>query len=213
MRSGGTPHVNGRVRISPRRPHPEKLTNRILDGAFFDRSPEIVARELLGKYLVRRNGQKIVAMPITETEAYGGEDDRASHARHGKTARNAPMFAAPGTLYVYFTYGMHWMANIVCGKEGIPSAVLIRGAGDVSGPARLTKFFAVGKALNGKPLGVETGLWVEDRGDAPENIRRTPRVGVDYAGAWAKKPWRFVCEAGHTRENDLAIRKRQRHGD
>ncbi len=152
-------------------------------------------------------------MPITETEAYGGEDDRASHARHGRTARNAPMFAAPGTLYVYFTYGMHWMANIACGKEGVPSAVLIRGAGEICGPARLTKFLAIDKALNGKPLGVEAGLWVEDRGDAPENIRQTPRIGVDYAGAWAKKLWRFVREANREGETAVLIRERRKRDD
>ncbi len=123
------------------------------------------------------------------------------------------MYAAPGTLYVYFIYGMHWMANIACGKEGVPSAVLIRGAGDIFGPARLTKFLAIDEALNGKPLGAKGGLWMEDRGGAPEIIRRTPRVGVDYAGAWARKPWRFVLEVDHTRETAVAVSQQRKCGD
>ena len=101
---------------------------KVLRPDFFERRPQVVARELLGKFLVRRYRGKIRAYMITETEAYDGSRDLACHARSGKTARNAPMWGKPAHAYVYFTYGMHWMLNIVCGKKGRPSAVLIRGA-------------------------------------------------------------------------------------
>lgn len=165
-----------------------------LDTAFFDRSALVVARDLLGKYVVRRAHGKEVALMITETEAYHGFKDMASHARRGQTLRNAPMFSHPGTIYVYFTYGMHWMLNLVCGKQGLPSAVLIRAAGGVVGPARLTKFLRIDKSLNALIVGKKSGLWVEDRGVKipARQVRRTGRIGVDYSGEWAKKPWRFV---------------------
>lgn len=172
---------------------------KIVRAAFFDRPPQEVARDLLGKYLVRRMDGKTIAAMIVETEAYDGENDLACHARAGKTARNAPMFGHPGTIYVYFTYGMHWMLNLVCGKREYPAAVLIRGletsAGwRIDGPARLTKSLAIDKQLNNKKLGKPSGLWIEDYGVRipSRKIHRTPRIGVAYAGAWAKKPWRFV---------------------
>ena len=119
----------------------------------------------------------------------------ASHARSGRTARNAPMFAEAGTVYVYFTYGMHWMLNIVCRREGYPSAVLIRAVEGISGPARLIRTLQIDKTLNGAKLGKRAGLWVEDRGVRirPRDINQTPRIGVSYAGIWAKKKWRFVA--------------------
>lgn len=134
---------------------------------------------------------------IVETEGYDGERDLACHARSGKTLRNAPMWEAPGRAYVYFTYGMHWMLNLVCGKAGYPAAVLIRGVEGISGPARLTKALKIDKSLNAKKLSRETGLWVEDRGVhiLKNNITRTPRIGVEYAGPYAQKPWRFVLTA------------------
>lgn len=156
---------------------------------------QTVAKELLGKYLVRGGGRTTKAYLIIETEAYDGDGDMACHAARGKTPRNSPMFEHPGTIYVYFTYGMHWMLNIVCREHGFPAAVLIRGVEGITGPARLTKALGIDKQLNGKMLGKETGLWVEDRGAPPAAGRRiisTPRIGVDYAGQWAKKPWRFV---------------------
>ncbi len=172
---------------------------KILGRNFFDSSAPVVARGLLGKYLVRRfaNG-KTVALKICETEAYHGLRDMASHARSGQTLRNAPMFREAGTVYVYFTYGMHWMLNIVCRKKGYPSAVLIRGVEGISGPARLTRALRIGKSLNGAMLGKRAGLWVEDRGVHIRQctIKRTPRIGigVSYAGIWAQKEWRYVIE-------------------
>lgn len=133
---------------------------------------------------------------ITETEAYDGVHDLACHARSGKTARNAPMWGKSGHAYVYFTYGMHWMLNLVSREEGYPAAVLIRGAGEFVGPARLTKGLHIDKHLNGKELNKKNGLWVEDRGVVvhSRDILRTPRIGVAYAGVWAKKSWRFVLK-------------------
>ena len=154
----------------------------------------IVAKKLLGKYLVRRVNGKVRSYKIVETEAYLGAEDLASHARHGLTKRNAPMHGPAGHWYVYFTYGMHYMLNMVTGKNGEPSAVLIRGVGDISGPARLTKALKIGKRFNGKPATKASGLWIEDRGEKinPRSIKKTPRIGVAYAGKWAKKPFRFL---------------------
>ena len=172
------------------------MRGKELKQSFFERPTLIVARELLGKYLVRKRGGSIVALMITETEAYDGFDDKASHASRGQTSRNTPMFSEAGTIYVYFTYGMHWMLNIVCGKEKYPAAVLIRGVESINGPARLTKALGIDKQLNKLSLSKESGLWVEDRGVRflQDDIKRSGRIGVDYAGKWAKKPWRFVLK-------------------
>ncbi len=173
----------------------------VLESAFFDRDPAVVARALLGMFVVRMVEGHEVSLMITETEAYAGAEDRASHARFGKTARTAPMFGPPSTTYVYFTYGMHHMLNVACQAEGMPSAVLIRGAGNIVGPARLTKALAVDRGLSGQPLGKEVGLWFEDRGVvvAAQDIQVTPRVGVEYAGACARRLWRFVVRTASAR--------------
>jgi len=120
---------------------------------------------------------------ITEVEVYDGFKDRASHASRGKTARNYLMFGAPGHWYVYFTYGVHWMLNIVTREKGYPAAVLIRGAcpirdrslqataapgarisNGINGPARLTKALEIGRVMNGLSATKKSGLWIEDRG-------------------------------------------------
>lgn len=172
----------------------------VLRKAFFDRPTPTVARDLLGAFLVRRIGKKTLAFMITETEAYHGFQDKASHASRGQTARNTPMFGEAGTIYVYFTYGMHWMLNIVCGKKTYPAAVLIRGVEGINGPARLTKALKIDKSLNAKKLSQQTGLWIEDRGVqvSTKDILRTPRIGIAYAEEWAHKPWRFVLKKGRT---------------
>lgn len=169
---------------------------KILGPDFFDRPTLTVARELLGKYIVRQMGGKTVALMITETEAYDGFKDKASHAHRGQTLRNTPMFGEPGHIYVYFTYGIHWMLNLVCGKKEYPAAVLLRGAGTIVGPARLTKALSIDKTLNTKPLSKKSGLWIEDRGIVvrPRDIKRTPRVGIHYAEEYVHKPWRFVLK-------------------
>ncbi len=153
-----------------------------------------VARELLGKFLCARRDGKTICLMITEVEAYVGPEDKASHAHRGKTARNFPMFGEAGRWYVYFTYGMHWMLNIVTGPKNFPAAVLIRGVENINGPARLTKKLKIGKRFNNKPASRRMNLWIENHGIKikKQKIKRTPRVGVDYAGKWAKKPLRFT---------------------
>ncbi|HEY4502635.1 MAG TPA: DNA-3-methyladenine glycosylase [Candidatus Paceibacterota bacterium] len=167
---------------------------KVLGIPFFSRPVLQVAPDLLGKFLVRRSGRHEVFSMITETEAYDGERDLACHARNGKTLRNEPLYERAGTIYVYFTYGMHWMLNVVTGEKGYPAAVLIRGLEDVTGPARLTKKFDIDKRLNKKKLGKISGLWIEDRGVVVKkcDIKKTPRIGVHYAGIWAQKSYRFV---------------------
>lgn len=160
---------------------------------FFERSALIVAKELVGKFLVRKIGTREYAFMITETEAYDGFKDKASHAYRGKTKRNEPMFGPAGYWYVYFTYGMHWMLNIVTGQKGYPAAALIRGVVGVNGPARLTKKLKIDKKFNGQKADKRNKLWIEDRGVkiSAKKVKKTPRIGVAYAEEWAEKPYRY----------------------
>src|SRR3990167_6662100 len=114
-----------------------KISPKILPQSFFARPTVIVARELLGKYLVRKENQKTKAHMITEVEAYTGADDMSSHAAMGPTKRNQAMFGAPGHWYVYLIYGMYHCLNIVTETHGTPAAVLIRGLAGVSGPGKV----------------------------------------------------------------------------
>lgn len=167
----------------------------MLRQKFFNRSAEVVAKELLGKFLVQDILGKEYAYMITETEAYEGFEDKASHAHRGKTKRNEVMFRGAGRIYIYLVYGSHHILNIVTGREEYPAAVLIRGLEGVTGPGRLTKKLNISTKLNTRMLGKQTGLWVEDRGVEinDKDIIQTPRIGVEYAGdEWAKKPLRFV---------------------
>lgn len=168
---------------------------KIPDEKFFERPAGIVAKELLGKYLTRRIGKEIKRFVITEVEAYDGFKDKASHASRGMTKRNAPMFGDAGVWYVYFTYGMHWMLNIVAGPKDYPAAVLIRAAEGINGPARLTKFLKIDKKFNNRKSAVKTGLWIEDNAgfkNSKFKIKKFPRIGVSYAGpVWSKKLLRF----------------------
>ncbi len=186
----------------------------VLGAAFFDRDARIVAKELLGKYLVRKVKGKTLAHKIIETEAYLGPEDQASHARHGQTPRNTPMFGAPGRWYVYFTYGMHYMLNIVTGPAGKPSAVLVRAVEEITGPARLTKALKVGKELNTKKAARASGLWIEDRGGivSPRSIRRTPRIGVEYAGEWSLKKFRYLLPSAQTHNSPSRGRAVRKNG-
>jgi len=157
-----------------------------------------VAKELLGKYLVRKIGNKIIREKITETEAYVGPHDLACKSSRGKTEGNKIMYEEAGTIYVYFTYGMHWMLNIVTEEKDFPSAVLIRGTEVTSGPARLTKALSIDKKLNGLKLGEKSGLWIEENlktKNSKLKISKTPRIGIDSSGPiWANKPYRFILE-------------------
>ena len=171
------------------------MTKQKLLKEFFEQPTLTVAKSLIGKYLVRTIGGKTTAYMITETEAYDGFHDKGSHAHRGETPRNSVMFGDGGHIYVYFTYGMHHMLNIVTGKHGFPAAVLVRAVEGISGPGRLTKALGIDKTLNTLPLSRKSGLWVEDRGTKIEkkNIKRTPRIGIRYAGpVWGNKKYRFV---------------------
>ncbi len=173
--------------------------SKVLTQKFFTRKANLVAPELLGKYLVRKIGGRKTALMITETEAYDGFEDKASHASRGLTERNKVMFGPPGRFYVYLIYGMYEMLNIVTGEKGYPSAVLIRGVENFNGPGKLTQALKISRQFNGKLAAPKNDLWLEDRGVIvkKKQIIKTARVGVHYAGShWSRKPWRFVlnCE-------------------
>ena len=176
----------------------------ILKQSFFNRKTLTIAQELMGALLCRKIGNKIIKLPITEVEAYDGPRDKASHASKGKTMRNYPMFGEAGRWYVYFVYGNHWMLNIVTGPKDYPAAILIRGAGNIKGPGRLTKFLSVEKNFNNKIANKKTGLWIEKSSTLKIKkgqtlIKRAPRIGVDYASSiWAKKPYRFIGSGQNT---------------
>jgi len=183
-----------------------------LPTSFYNRPTLTVARELLGARLVRiLDGVKLVGI-ITETEAYFGFDDLASHAKAGRTIRTAPMFGAPGNAYVYFTYGNHWMLNAVTEKEGFPAAVLIRaiqpiegvevmmerrGGRDTLGPGKLTQAMGITKSENQVNLTESgSGLWIEQGIFIPEkSVTKSPRVGLNKTPEpWLSKPWRFLVK-------------------
>jgi len=170
---------------------------RILQRSDFHGPVQDIARGLLGMYLVRKVDGVTTKYRIVEVEAYDGEQDLACHASKGRTKRTEVMYGPAGNWYVYLVYGMHWMLNIVTGDEGYPAAVLIRGVEDISGPGRVTKKLSIDGALNGLPADGQTGLWIEDAGVRikDEDITATPRIGVEYAKEWARKPWRFVLGA------------------
>jgi DNA-3-methyladenine glycosylase len=178
------------------RPSPH---SRVLTRAYFRRPTLQVAKSLLGKYLVRKKGRRVFAGRIVEVEAYIGTEDRACHASKGRTARTEVMFGPAGVSYVYLIYGMYHCFNIVTERGGFPSAVLVRAVEDVDtqalidGPGRVCRFLAIERRLNRLDLTTGETLWVEDRGErtASSAITTGHRIGVDYAGTWAKKPWRF----------------------
>ena len=155
--------------------------------SFFKRSALEVAPDLLGKVLVMGSRRSV----IREVEVYDGIDDLANHASKGKTKRTEVMFEEGGHIYIYLVYGMHHMFNIVTGEVDDPSAVLIRGVEDVSGPGRFTREFGIDMSFNGKMIGDE--IWIEE-GIEMKKIIKTPRIGVDYAGEWALKHYRFLAE-------------------
>ncbi len=169
---------------------------RVVPRRFYDRDAREVAPELLGKLLVDRSGDEVVAARLTEVEAYRGADDPGSHAFRGPTRRNQSMFGRPGTLYVYFIYGMHWCMNAVCGPGEQPHAVLLRAAVPVfgidtirsrrnvrrdrdllSGPARLTEAFGIDGTLDGSDL-VAGPLQILDDGTPPPEPVMTTRIGL-----------------------------------
>jgi DNA-3-methyladenine glycosylase len=190
-----------------------------LARSFYARATEVVARDLLGAMLCRKTADGLVVGRIVETEAYGGRADLASHARAGLTRRTAPMFGEVGHAYVYLIYGMHECLNVVAHEgEAEAGAVLLRAVEPVvgvdlvrsrrgraldsdarlaSGPARLTKAMAVDRSSNGHDLTSGDELWVS-AADAEFTavVAVGSRIGVEYAGEWAARPWRFWV-SGH----------------
>ena len=186
--------------------------NGRLSRRFFARPTLQVARALLGVELVRRLNGVLIAGRVVEVEAYVGPEDSACHASRGRTARTEVMFGLPGHAYVYFTYGVHWMLNVVTERQGFPAAVLIRaveptrglevirrnrgGRPDrelTSGPARLCQAFAIDRLLNGADVVKGKDLFL--RKGVPivlKDVTATPRVGIDYAAPEDRRaPWRF----------------------
>ncbi len=186
-----------------------------LDRSFFARSPRRVARELLGKLLIRDIGKLRLTARIVEVEAYLGESDPAAHAAAGNTARTSVLFGPPGYAYVYFIYGNHYCLNVSCEREGKAGAVLFRalepllgteamarargitlqGPRDLlrltSGPGRLAEAFGITRARdNGRDLtSPNSGLWIAEDGFRATRIQITPRIGISKA---IDRPLRYI---------------------
>lgn len=196
----------------------------LLNRSFFLREDVVViARDLIGKYIVTTFDGEITSGMISETEAYAGITDKASHAFGGRnTARTEVMYMQGGTAYIYLCYGIHSLFNIVTNYRGIPHAILIRAfrpmegihvmerrlgrkAGNrslTSGPGNVAKALGIHYSLSGADLCAErankkeNGIWIEDRGILPANaeIIVTPRIGIAYAGNDALLPYRFLLK-------------------
>jgi len=175
-----------------------------------------LAKNLLGKYLFSKINGQLTGGIITETEAYAGVTDRASHAYNGRrTARTETMYHTGGISYVYFTYGMHHLFNVVTGSEDVPHAVLIRGIYPMTGvdimlhrtgkkvvnyqltngPAKLCRALGITKKQNGISLVGDT-VWITPSKHviAVKDITASPRIGIDYAGEDALLPYRFILD-------------------
>ena len=205
-----------------RKLEPSTPTTRIrpLDRTFFSRDPRRVARELLGKVLVRKEARRKdarLSARIVEVEAYLGENDPAAHSAAGKTLRNAVLFGPPGYAYVYFIYGNHYCLNVSCEPEGRAGGVLFRaleplsgidemaeargieihGPKDLvkltSGPGRLCEAFAVTRARDNDCdlTSAASSLWIGDDGFRARRIRATPRIGITHA---ADKLLRYIID-------------------
>jgi DNA-3-methyladenine glycosylase len=186
-----------------------------LERDFYDRDPQSVSRDLLGKVLMRREGIKLLKARVVEVEAYLGEGDPAAHAAVGRTARNDVLFGPPGHAYIYFVYGNHWCFNVSCLPDGIAGGVLFRALEPLkgieamarsrsvtvktdrdlrlltSGPGRLAEAFGITRERdNGKDLtSPKSDLWLADDGFRPERIATTVRIGIKKA---AEMPLRYV---------------------
>ncbi|MDQ6621462.1 MAG: DNA-3-methyladenine glycosylase [Pseudomonadota bacterium] len=172
-----------------------------LPRPFYDRDAVTVAQELLGKCLVHRSGDATRIGRIVEVEAYLGPHDLAAHSARGRTARTEVMFGPPGHAYVYLIYGMHHCMNVVVEAEGHAAAVLLRAIepvaaieGRTQGPGLLCRAMGIDRRHNGMDLLSDT-LFVAAAQDAPafRTIKR-PRIGVDYAGHWARRLLRFYIK-------------------
>jgi len=201
------------------------MKDEILPERFYKRYVVDVARDLLGKRLVRMlDGQRISGI-IIETEAYDGIQDLACHARVGKTNRNAVMFGPAGRAYVYFTYGMHWCLNVVTGEQDYPAAVLIRAIDPLegltiiaefrnqvnrknwtNGPAKLTQAMQINGELNGINITQrDANLWIETGWQVEESLVQIgPRIGIaNTPEPWRSMPWRFWFDVTQTKEKSI----------
>jgi DNA-3-methyladenine glycosylase len=178
---------------------------RKLTQSFFQRPADEVAQSLIGKILVRRLHGKLLRARLSETEAYLGPDDLASHASKGRTRRTEVLFGPPGRAYVYLIYGMHQMLNVVAGAAGQGQAVLIRGAVpldewkvDLSGPGRLSRAIEITRLQNGLDLTGTQFYFLDNPGYQP-TVQSAKRIGIDYALHWKDAPLRFVDATRRTR--------------
>ncbi len=174
-----------------------------LSHDFFNRPTLNVARDLLGKFIVRNVHRRNIVAMITEVEAYKGPQDRACHGyAWRRTPRLEPLYDDGGTVYVYLIYGIHWLLNFSSAGKDKPEGILIRGimaAPDqerkmIVGPGRVTRYLQINKKQDGKHITELKEMWLEDRGVRipAGNIQKGPRIGIDYAGPyWAARPWRF----------------------
>jgi len=182
-----------------------------LPRSFYARPVLTVAKDVIGKVLVHRTPAGVLAARIVEAEAYRGPEDRAAHSWAGRrTPRTEAMFGPPGFAYVFFVYGMHWHLNLVTTRAGAPHAVLLRAAEPLvgaalmaqrrgrpetnvnlcNGPGKLCQAFDIGRQHYGVDL-TRGALFLSDATTPAGRIGRSARIGVDYAEAWADKPWRF----------------------
>jgi DNA-3-methyladenine glycosylase len=167
--------------------------------SFFAQNTLRIARALIGMYLAHDDGATLRRGRIVETEAYLGPKDLAAHSSRGRTPRTEVMFGPPGHAYVYFIYGFWNCLNVVTGRTGVPHAVLLRAlepregvTARTCGPGLLCRALGIDRSLNGADLRGPV-LWLElpEAGAPPPRIARSTRIGVDYAGVWAQRPWRF----------------------
>ncbi|GJL54582.1 MAG: putative 3-methyladenine DNA glycosylase [Nitrospirales bacterium] len=187
-----------------------------LPQSFYNRPTLKVAKELLGKYLLRDSASGKFVAKIIDVEAYVGQEDKACHASKGRTKRTEVLFGPPGQTYVYLIYGMHYLLNFVTERPEFPAAILIRGVEIVEqegaplsspiridGPGRVCRQLHIDKSLNCVDTTIGQYIWVEDRGERIRTnlITALPRIGVDYAGEWAKKLWRFCLPSPAKHDN------------
>jgi DNA-3-methyladenine glycosylase len=197
------------VLAAERPPRQGRVHGVRLPRLFYDQPTVQVAQRLLGTLLVHQHPDGMTAGKIIETEAYVGPEDKASHASRGRTPRSTIMFGPAGFAYIYLIYGLHHCLNMVTECQDYPAAVLIRavepvagiqlmqarrGISDVrqltNGPGKVCQAFAIDRSLNGADICGDS-LYVEDRDELPADIVTTTRLGIDYAGPWKDKLWRF----------------------
>ena len=163
----------------------------MMDKSLYSKDVLEVAPALVGAELVRTlpDGRE-KRLLITQTEAYAGAADTACHASKGRTKRSETLDHAGGTIYVYLCYGMYWMLNVVAGTENNAQAVLICGIDEIKGSGRVGRQLKIDKSFYGEDLEISERIWIEDSDENPD-FNAKPRVGVDYAGEWKDKLWRF----------------------